>query len=102
MADAKTDALLSSIMTSMAEACEKNRDEQCAKTLEEEVFSELDFMGYPHEIASEVAKVASDKLRELSKGVYWRNQTDSDCLTEEDQRAACKDAAEASGYIVTE
>lgn len=91
LAEAKTDALFSS-----------NMNEQCAKTLEEEVRSGLDFMGYPNEITNEVAKVAADKLRELSKGVYWRNQDDGDCLTEEDQRAACKNTAEASGYIVTE
>ena len=80
-------------------ACKKLGDEKCADGIGDYVHEEVSAMGYPDEVASEVAQAAADKLRELSKCTYTRKPVEEG-LTEDKQRASCKEAAEAKGYIV--
>lgn len=80
------------------DTCKRHGDEWCADGIGDYVYKEITAMGYPDDVASEVAQAATDALL---KCVNTRKSVESD-LTDEDQRGACKEAAGAAGNIAVE
>lgn len=95
----KTQELMDKVLDVMKGKYQEADEETCIEAFEDEVYNDVTFIGYSEEIATEVARTAANKLRELSGAVYVRKHVE-DGLTEEEQKQACEKAAEEAGYVV--